>query len=42
MAAQGISGWREFEKDKLTQINVNRQRIKDETSHLQNSLKKDI
>ena len=34
LAAEGISRVRDQEKDKLTLINLNRQKIKDEQTHL--------
>ena len=42
LAAMGITRSRDVEKDKLTMLNINRQKLKDEHTHLQNHLKKEI
>ena len=42
LAARGITRNREIEKEKLTQINLIKQKQKEEHLHLQNSLKKEL
>ena len=42
LAAMGITRSRDLEKDKLTIINVNRQKVKDEQTHLRAHMTREI